>query len=77
MPYIIADGTHIDKSIKNISITARVEFDDLASKNRRYTTQKMEELQDKITDLLMDYFEYTESEILSDNEYDKQIKQTI
>lgn len=71
MPYIIADGTHIDKSIQTISITAKVDFKKEAFNNDVYVHNKMLELQDKITNLLMEYFEYTESEILSNHEYNK------
>ena len=73
MPYIIADATHIDKSIQTISITAKIDFKEDAFKNNVYVQNKMREIQGKITGLLMDYFNYSVSEIISEKEYKEQI----
>lgn len=68
MPHLFVNGTDMDKQIQYIHIHADINF-----KRETFGTVrqrvKMEELREKLEALLSEYFDYVESDITTNHEY--------
>lgn len=68
MPHIIVDGTDEDRVIQYINIHAEIRFSQQFFHSKK-TEEKLSELEDKICNLLYQYFDEVSSETLSNHEY--------
>lgn len=68
MPHLFVNGTDMGKQIKYIHIHAEINFARETFGTIKQTV-KMEEIRLKLENLLTEYFDYVESDITTNHEY--------
>lgn len=60
MPHIAAEGCNTERQISQINIHVNVKFSSVAWQNQVKCNQRINELQEKIDNLLLEYFDISE-----------------
>lgn len=71
--YIIVEATDMNRTLRFMTLTVQVNFDPMYEQSHRGVSRRIQELQQRMIDLVNEYYPESTTEQLTDEEYQQRL----